>query len=291
MEISLNSTLFLNNFSIALKAAFLAGEEIMRIYSKPFGKKIKEDGSPITIADKNANAIIIDALKKTGIPVVSEESDIPAFEIRTNWEFYWLVDPIDGTKEFINKNDEFTVNIALIKKDKPVAGIIYAPAINKFYFGIDDLGSFLLINNSISEVFENNTEIKEIIKISTKLNPQRKAHNGFVIPVSRSHYNAKTSNFIKNTGSHSMNVELIPVGSSLKFCLLSEGICNVYPRNGKTFEWDTAAGQAIACASGGEVYDLNTLKPLRYNKQDLLNPYFIAFSDKTKSEDFFNEFL
>ncbi len=288
MNISFCSKEFTNIFEKALKAAINAGNAIMEIYTKPFDKEIKEDGSPITIADRKANEIILGVLEKTYIPVISEETPIPEFNTRKQWEYFWLVDPIDGTKEFINKNDEFTVNIALINFDTPVAGIIFAPAVNKFYFGILSEGAFFSDKTSL---LSENFSLLEIIKLSERIHPSKTKHNGYVIPISRSHYNTKTSGFIQDAQTKIGATQLIPVGSSLKFCYLCDGKCNLYPRNGKTYEWDTAAGHAMLKSVGGEVYDLNTHKPLKYNKQDLLNPYFIAFPDNSKSEEFFNEFL
>ncbi|MBS4014088.1 MAG: 3'(2'),5'-bisphosphate nucleotidase CysQ [Bacteroidetes bacterium] len=288
MNISFSSTEFINIFEKAIQASIMAGAEIMKVYKQPFLEEIKDDGSPITIADRKANEIILGVLGKTNIPVISEETPIPEFNTRKQWEYFWLVDPIDGTKEFINKNDEFTVNIALINYDTPVAGIIFAPAVNKFYFGSINNGAYL---SEKIFVTPDVGSLEKLMSISKRVHPTDTNIEGYVIPVSRSHFNAKTSGFINSAKARFGTTQLMAVGSSLKFCYLSDGKCNLYPRNGKTYEWDTAAGHAILKSVGGEVYDMITQKPLKYNKPDLLNPYFIAFPDNSKSQEFFSKFL
>ncbi|MFW5792906.1 MAG: 3'(2'),5'-bisphosphate nucleotidase CysQ [Bacteroidota bacterium] len=288
MQSILDSQELYNSFEIAVNAALNAGEEVIKIYAQDFHEEIKDDGTPITIADKKANSCILDNLKKTKLPVVSEESRIADYNERKNWDYYWLIDPIDGTKEFINKNGEFTINIALMKKDSPIAGIIFVPAINQLYFGVDNAGSYSIEidNKNISYL-----SLQKLLSTSKKLTTPESPTNIYNIAVSRSHLNNRTKSFIEKIKTKSTQINLIETGSSLKFCRLCEGICNIYPRYGKTFEWDIAAGHAILAANGGELYDVNTLKPLKYNKTEMLNPYFMAFSNKETAEYFFNEFL
>lgn len=279
---------FYLNIEKAVIAAVMAGEEIMDVYAQDFSSEIKDDGTPITIADKKANDIIIISLKQTELPIISEESRIAGFSEREKWNYYWLIDPIDGTKEFINKNDEFTVNIALMQKGNPVAGVIFAPALKQLYFGIinDSAYYFHYEKNILNNKSFN---LDYLVSNSKKLNPESSSDKEFQIAVSRSHFNKQTESFI-NYLKENNKVELITAGSSLKFCRLSEGKCNLYPRFGKTFEWDIAAGHAILSACGGEVYSLATKKPVVYNKAELENPFFIAFSKKEESHSFFKNF-
>ncbi len=278
-----NYTELQNKLSIALNAAMLAGEKIMQIYSGSFSKEIKDDGTPITIADKEANILIIENLKETGLPVLSEESSLTDYQERKNWEYYWLIDPIDGTKEFINRNGEFTVNIALINKNTPVAGIINAPEPGKLYFGATWDGAYLYDYKKLSKTDITEYSYNLLAKNSRKLFAETPDNGHIKIAVSRSHYNNKTGNIVDHLKTTGEKVELVPVGSSLKFCLLAEGKLSIYPRFGKTFEWDIAAGHAILKAAGGNVYDIYTNKPVTYNKPEMGSPYFIAFSKLSKN--------
>lgn len=232
-----------------------AGKAIMEIYrDKDFEIRLKADKSPVTTADMAAHRITLNKLIETEIPVLSEEAIVP-YETRKNWKFFWLVDPIDGTKEFIKHNDEFTVNIALIEGTKPVLGIVFAPALGKYYYGGTEIGAFSFVESA--------SEVRLKREPSTS-NPR--------IAVSRSHLNQKTKDFIQTY----KNAEIVPKGSSLKFMLLAENKIDIYPRFGPTWEWDTAASHAILNALGIEVYIAGTKEPLHYNKKDLKNPYFMV---------------
>lgn len=257
----LNDNLIKGVIDIARQAGFA----IMQVYKTEFDIDTKEDKrgdeiyrSPITEADKRAHIIIMEGLKKLtpDIPLLSEEGQEISFEARSKWGVYWLVDPLDGTKEFIKKNDEFTVNIALLKNKQPVFGVVYAPALNKLYFGSSEKGSF--------KSNEGNT--------FTPISVNSQVTNPVQIAVSRSHPSLKMNSFISQFDKY----DLHPMGSSLKICSVSDGTVHFYPRLGPTMEWDTAASHAIIRAAGGELINIGTNKPLEYNKEDLLNPKFIA---------------
>ena len=241
---------------IAIKAAREAGKAIMAIYhSEDFNIQIKEDDSPLTKADKEAHGIIINYLKKTGLPILSEEGASIPYEVRKNWKLFWMVDPLDGTKEFIKRNGEFTVNIALIENGVPVFGVVYAPVLDKLYYGGEGLGTFLQHNNK-----------------TTKLEKQQNITEKVRIVASRSHLNKETQDFIDQF----KNAEMVSMGSSLKFMVLAEGKADYYPRFAPTMEWDTAAAHAVVKAVGYQVIEPNMKKPLIYNKENLLNPYFLV---------------
>jgi len=256
------------------------GKVILDYYDfDKFKVTTKEDNSPLTSADLAANEIITSELKKLypNIPIISEEQKNLPYSERSTWDTFWLIDPIDGTKEFIDKNDEFTINIALIHNQVPVFGIIYAPALDVTYYGFDN--SSFKINN-----FSKCTDIeKEKILINTRNFNQDKV----TIAVSRRHSKEK---FAQLKEKIFPNADTIPKGSSLKMCLIAEGIADIYIRLGPTSEWDTAAGQAILNSAGGEIYDIKS-NVLRYNtKESLLNPEFYAIGDtKVSWKDYLND--
>jgi len=259
--------------TIAVDAAFKAGKEILNIYhSNDFGIKIKSDHSPLTFADKRAHEIIVDMLKSTNIPILSEEGKDIDFEERSKWEYYWLVDPLDGTKEFIKRNGEFTVNIALIYQGIPMAGVVYAPCLNDLYFAVKEAGAFKL------SVFNLNLEelsLDSLIKKSQRL-PLFSKKEKFTVVGSRSHMNEDTEKFIDTLKKQYGDIEFISKGSSLKIVMVAEGRADIYPRFAPTMEWDTAAGHAIALYAGCEITEKDEKTPLLYNKKELLNPWFIV---------------
>ncbi|TXC81424.1 3'(2'),5'-bisphosphate nucleotidase CysQ [Luteibaculum oceani] len=238
---------------IAKKAAKAAGKEIIEIYETgDFSIEAKEDNSPLTIADQAAHNIIIQHLKETNLPVLSEEGrDIPYSE-RSAWNKFWMVDPLDGTKEFIKKNGEFTVNIALIENQKPIHGVVYAPVLDKMYFTTDGGASML----------EGEVETK------LNSNPYEEIKN---IVASRSHKSPETEEVLAKYP----NAKVLSMGSSLKFMLLAEGKAQLYPRFAPTMEWDTAAAHAVLSALNYSVKNPEG-QELRYNKENLLNPFFVA---------------
>ncbi len=253
----------------AIMAAIDGGKAIMEVYATDFDVEIKGDDSPLTIADQNANTIINSYLVNTPIPIISEENKQTNYSERKSWDSCWIVDPLDGTKEFIKRNGEFTVNIALVKNGKPHLGVIYVPVSKTIYYTAEDAStSFKLVLD------DENISVKEIIKNAVQMKPALQNEPVLVVG-SRSHLNDKTKNFISEIEKNK-TVEIVSKGSSLKFCLVAEGEAHVYPRFAPTMEWDTAAGHAICAAVGVQVIDQNTQKPLQYNKEDLLNPFFLV---------------
>ncbi len=238
---------------IALKA----GDAIMKIYKKDFAVEYKDDKSPLTEADLQANEIICSELQKLypHIPIMSEENKQTEYEMRKEWEHYWCIDPIDGTKEFIKKNDEFTVNIALVHKNTPVLGVVYAPALNEIYYAKQNHGAF---------------KDGQRLPIYTNDNPKEKLN----VVASKSHLSAETQDFIDKLDSK--EIEQVSKGSSLKLCMVATGEADIYPRLAPTMEWDTAAADAIVREAGKMTYQFESDKPIIYNKENLLNPWFVV---------------
>lgn len=259
---------------IAVTAALHAGNDILKIYNDPqsdFQIEKKADNSPLTIADKAAHKTIVSYLEQTPFPVLSEEGKNIPYEERKKWDDLWIVDPLDGTKEFIKRNGEFTVNIARIHEGVPVLGVIYIPVRKTLYFASEPTGAFKISDIGYSDALQ----WDEIVARSRKL-PLPETHDGTVIVASRSHLSPETEAFIEEIKARKGNVELKSSGSSIKICLVAEGTADIYPRFAPTMEWDTAAGHAIAKGAGKEIYHASTQEPLRYNKADLLNAWFIV---------------
>jgi 3'(2'), 5'-bisphosphate nucleotidase len=265
-----------------LKISEKAGKEILDVYESNFAVEHKEDKSPLTEADKRSHTIIQNSLEKiSDFPILSEEGrDIPYSE-RKNWEYFWMIDPLDGTKEFIKRNGEFTVNIALIYKNKPVLGVVYAPVLKTFYFGADGIGAYQLTGKNL-DFFQN---FDEIFQNSNRLPIEYKREKKVVV-ASRSHMSEETENFIEKIKEKYGEIEIQSIGSSLKLCLVAEGNADFYPRLAPTMEWDTAAAHAVVNNAGGRVVefknvskieDLNNLPELKYNKENLLNPWFVVY--------------
>lgn len=244
------------NLQELIKIVKLAGDAIMKIYQKDFEIEYKKDNSPLTIADKASNEIICENLIKLypSIPIISEENKQISYDIRKNWKQYWCIDPLDGTKEFIKKNDEFTVNLALIEDGEPVIGIVYAPALMEMYYAKKGYGAF-----------------KDEKKLPLFTNT---AADFLTIVASRSHISPQTTEFIESLKAK--NIKQISKGSSLKLCMVAQGLADIYPRLAPTMEWDTAAADAIVRQSGKMTYEFEKNTPLRYNKENLLNPWFIV---------------
>lgn len=235
-----------------------AGAAILEVYATDFDVQAKDDESPLTQADLAAHIIIERGLSQLtpNIPIISEESGLPDFEIRSQWTRYWLIDPLDGTKEFVNRNDEFTVNIALIDNHRPILGVVYIPVMNKTYTGVEGLGAAVRSGDDAPQ---------PIAVAATSSKPVR-------VVGSRSHRGASLDAFLERLGEFDMHA----MGSSLKFCVIAEGGADIYPRLGLTSEWDTAAAQAVVEQAGGAVLELDG-KPLAYNaKADILNPHFLV---------------
>ena len=236
-----------------------AGNAIMQVYKQDFEVEYKQNSSPLTLADKKANDIIEDGLNQLPVnfPILSEEGKEIPYKDRKHWEYFWLVDPLDGTKEFVKKNGEFTVNIALIHRDTPVLGVVYAPALDICYWAKQDEGAF-----------------KDGQKLPLKTAGQR---NTYKIVASRSHMSDETQAFI-DTIDTQKEKELISIGSSLKICLVAEGEADIYPRLGPTMEWDTGAAHAVVCEAGFTLnrYNNSTFGKHLYNKNNLLNDWFVV---------------
>lgn len=255
------------NLKLAIQASIQAGKKIIEIYnSDNFNLEYKLDDSPLTLADTASNKIIENILEPSNIPILSEEGNILDFNNRKNLKQLWIVDPLDGTKEFIKKNNEFTVNVALIENSVPVIGVIYAPALNVLYFSERKLGAYKTLITALDE-FDNSKAFRL---------PLVENSNEYKVLTSRSHLDDNTLDYIDNLKVNNLKVVSIPMGSSLKFCLLAEGIANCYPRFSPCMEWDTAAGQIICEEAGFKVVDLKTMKPIVYNRENLINNYFIA---------------
>lgn len=258
-------------------AAVLAGDEILKIYDTNFDVELKDDKTPVTQADRNSSDKIIKLLAQFNIPVLSEEGEIPDYETRKNWNKVWVVDPLDGTKEFVKRNGEFTVNIALVEDNVPTLGVIYSPVFKDLYFAAKNIGAFKINRHDFIPFVENiqRSSFEDLLRVSKQL-PIAHQRKNYVVVASRSHMSSETYYHIENLKLHHADVEIVSTGSSIKMCWVAEGIADEYPRFGPTMEWDTAAGQAILNESGGELLDFKTNEPMRYNRQDLLNNWFIA---------------
>ena len=259
----------------AANAAIAAGGEIMEVYTDPaqdFGIELKADNSPLTQADRRADATIAAALKPTGISILSEESAHAPYPERSSWQRLWIVDPLDGTKEFIKKNGDFTVNIALAEGGRPTMGVIYVPATRELYWGAPGMGAGKLTAVGTEARFASASELAA----KSAMLPLAGGPRPFTVVASRSHLNAETQACIDGLCAEHGHVATLSRGSSLKLCMVAEGKADVYPRFAPTMEWDTAAGHAIAVAAGCEVVSADNGQPLRYNKPDLHNPWFIV---------------
>lgn len=242
----------------AVALAKTAGDAIMEVYATDFDVQAKDDNSPLTQADMASHRVIDAGLRELtpDMPIISEESGLPSFEERSQWPTYWLVDPLDGTKEFVNRNGEFTVNIALIDGKRPVLGVVHVPVTGKTYTGCEGIGA---------AVRESGGGSRSIVVAAESAQPVR-------VVGSRSHRGESLDAYLQRLGE----VEMLPMGSSLKFCVVAEGAADIYPRLGPTSEWDTAAAQAVVEQAGGAVLELDG-QPLAYNaKEDILNPHFLV---------------
>lgn len=252
---------------LALEAAVKAGIAILDVYRSPFAVEHKEDRSPLTLADKNAHKVIAEMLRETGIPLLSEEGKIIPFSERSGWKELWIVDPLDGTKEFIKRNGEFTVNIAFVKDGIALFGVIYQPVTGLLYYG--EGNAAYRIKDASGR--RGSQLLRDQERLDSSAIPET-----YTVVASRSHLSPETSEFIDDAKKTHGQVDLISSGSSLKLCMVAEGKAHVYPRFAPTMEWDTAAGHAIVKAAGKNVYAYSTGEELRYNKPDLLNDWFIA---------------
>ena len=242
----------------------LAGNEILDVYDGSFDVTIKDDLSPLTDADRRSNQVITEKLESLypEIPILSEEGKQIDFSNRKDWNLFWLIDPLDGTKEFVKRNGEFTVNIALIKNGNPIAGVVYAPVNSVCWYGAENFGSYKITGDA------------DPIRINVKDD----AESPIKIVSSRSHPSPKLQSYLDRFENH----EIVGMGSSLKICLVADGSAHIYPRLGPTMEWDSGAGHAVLKFAGGYLTDTTTGNELIYNKEILKNPDFICYGSKIK---------
>jgi 3'(2'), 5'-bisphosphate nucleotidase len=244
-------------------AVLEAGKVVMEVYGSAFAVETKDDRSPVTLADRRSHEVITSFLRERyPFPILSEEGKGVPYEARRGWEAFWLVDPLDGTKEFIKRNDEFTINVALIRQGRPVFGVVYVPAKDVLYHSASGMGAY-----------RNASGVEQRLPLAPEERP-------FALIGSRSHGSPEFQAYAELVRGRFGDVSIVNAGSSLKFCLVAEGTADVYPRLGPTMEWDTAAGQAVVEAAGGSVIDLGTGDALVYNKSSLLNPQFVAFRNE-----------
>ena len=255
---------------LAIKAAIKASKDVLTIYeSEDFEIEIKKDNSPLTKADKVAHKIIHSVLQESKIPILSEEGKNIPYETRKNWHRLWIIDPIDGTKEFIKRNGEFTINIALVEKGTPIIGVIIAPALGLIYFSEKNTGSFKSMVNF--DFFK----LEDLLSKAKSL-PIYNKFETFTVLVSRSHLSKETEAYIENLKAKHGKVKFMSMGSSLKLCLVAERKANCYPRFAPTMEWDTAAGHAICKFAGCKLADVKTKQEMIYNRKELTNNWFIV---------------
>jgi 3'(2'), 5'-bisphosphate nucleotidase len=262
---------------MAVRASLEAGEEILKVYNTNFEVIMKEDSTPVTQADKAASDSIIKNLSDSKINVLSEEGIQYSYSTRKDWKYIWIVDPLDGTKEFVKRNGEFTVNIALIENQSPVIGVIYSPVSRELYFASKNLGSFKVSSHDVlSELNSMRVNVEKIFSSARRL-PLQSHPPHYTLLASRSHLSREVNERISEAKQVHHEVDIINTGSSIKFCWIAEGLAHEYPRYGTTMEWDTAAGQCIIEQTGGKVVDLSTNESMVYNREDLKNNSFIAF--------------
>ena len=267
----------------ALQASVRAGRATLEVYETDFEVERKADQSPLTVADRRSHAIIAGALAATGIPVLSEEGKSIPFSERRDWRRLWIVDPLDGTKEFVKRLGEFTINIALVEDQRPTLGVVYVPVKRTLYFGRIEEGAFRLEDpEALGRLMgggpfgEPAAAVAFFKARSTQLPDDRSVHTPYVIVGSRSHATEELHAFVERRRRELGAVSFISAGSSLKYCLVAEGRADLYPRLGPTMEWDTAAGQAIVEAAGAAIVCHDTGAPMTYNKEDLLNPWHVV---------------
>lgn len=261
------STLTDFQYDAVLQTARRAGDKILEVYENEIELEIKGDGSPLTKADKAAHNEIMESLARITpeIPVLSEESKDIDYELRSQWTKYWLVDPLDGTKEFIKRNGEFTVNIALMENNKPVWGVVHVPVTDTSYCGGRAMNTVKYIKGfSKGEIF-----------VAGTTNEQQQLN----IVASRSHADGMLADFFDMLDEQGYSTQTLSVGSSLKFCMIAEGRADIYPRIGLTSEWDTAAAQAVLEGAGGKIVRFDDGQEMEYNKKDILNPFFLASTE------------
>ncbi|MEY4595489.1 MAG: hypothetical protein RIQ47_1899 [Bacteroidota bacterium] len=258
-----------NLIDLAIHAALEAGKAIMAYYHESVQVDLKADNSPVTAADHAAHKVIANLLSKSGVPIISEEGESVSYEERKGWRKFWLVDPLDGTKEFIHRNGEFTVNIALIEDNVPVIGVVYAPVTGDLFIGKVGADAWYIDH-------ADSLQMETINYSRYPIRPLTPSASTYALAVSRSHQNQETLDYIESKKAKLGNLTTLAAGSSMKFCLVALGKANEYPRFGPTMEWDTAAGHAILLAVGKDIVTFPDSRPLKYNKPSLVNGPFLA---------------
>ncbi len=267
---------------LAIKASLEAGKEMLKVFnSGDFGVRLKSDDSPLTEADLKSHQVIVKHLNETGIPILSEEGEAIDYNERGRWSQLWIVDPLDGTKEFVKRNGEFTVNIALVENQRPVMGVVFAPYLGWLYWG-DESGA---CKAELPEDWQGLDAEVLLDKLKYTQLPAQLEEVCTVV-ASVSHFSKETELYVKALEEKEGQVNLVSRGSSLKMCLVAEGSAHLYPRLGPTMEWDTAAGQAVLEAAGGQLFDWRTKEPMLYNRQELLNGWFLALAKGLDVNDY-----
>lgn len=265
-----------SNVVRTIRAALQAGDAILEVYDSEFAVEHKEDRSPLTLADKRSHEIIATNLGPTNIPILSEEGREIPYDERRKWERSWVVDPLDGTKEFVKRNGEFTVNIALVENGRPILGTIYVPVTGLLYFALKGTGSYRIADaREMQDTLSMETTVEKLVERAEKL-PAPGGTRPFTVVGSRSHMSTETEEYIDKLKKTHGEISVASRGSSLKLCMVAEGAADIYPRFAPTMEWDTAAGQAVVEQAGGKVLQTNEIDSLAYNKEDLLNPWFVV---------------
>ncbi|MFZ0611892.1 MAG: 3'(2'),5'-bisphosphate nucleotidase CysQ [Desulfobacterales bacterium] len=268
----------------AIEAALRAGQVIRDVYHSEFAVEHKADNSPLTRADRLSHELLTAALKESGIPILSEEGREIPYKDRQAWERLWIIDPLDGTKEFVKRNDEFTVNIALVEFGRPKIGVVYAPVLDRLYFAGGNFGARKIDRPPVpaesggtdGKKRDGANSLESRLQQAARLPIGDRPLKPFIIVGSRSHANPDLEKIVEQKRREHGQVQLITAGSSLKICMVAEGAADLYPRLGPTCEWDTAAGQAVAESAGAKLLDYNTGAPLTYNRSDLINPWFVV---------------
>jgi 3'(2'), 5'-bisphosphate nucleotidase len=257
---------------LATQAAVEAGKAILSVYHGDINVSLKDDQSPLTKADLDSHEVLNKLLTSSGLPVLSEEAAGVSFEQRCQWSSFWLIDPLDGTKEFIHRNGEFTVNVALIEAGVPKLGVVFAPASDELYAGIEGMGAWYLSNASAL----NQLRFEDLISLNDFTQIEQPSGHHYTVAVSRSHADEKTSRYLSSLESSKGTIRILEAGSAMKLCLVAAGKADEYPRFGPTYEWDIAAGHAVLLGVNKDVISMEDNLRLRYNKPNLINPAFIA---------------
>ncbi|MDB4334992.1 3'(2'),5'-bisphosphate nucleotidase CysQ [bacterium] len=267
-----------SNFIKAIEASVQAGKEILKVYySDDLGVEFKDDESPLTLADKAAHNVIMECLSEINIPVLSEEGRGIVHDERKDWSQFWMVDPLDGTKEFIKKGNDFTVNIALIENGYPTFGVVFAPVLGKLYYGDVQNGAYMI---QLEEGWEKIKDYKLEPQQALKLPLQKREDDKFIVVASKSHLSKETVDFVDQVKKDHRELEFVSIGSSLKICMVAEGKADLFPRLSPCMEWDTAAGQAVLESAGMNIVQYPEGKRVEYNKENLLNPWFVVYGER-----------